>query len=146
MPSSEFDREVEYLIKPIQDAGYTSLPYDKTMESLEDQLRSRLKDAIVKLLEGGPSTSNFSIGLKTIVRDKPVQFLFKVMCDTQSRQPIFLSGMEVKAGRAREYHLFEPSRTFPSPVEAFDSLRRVQLKQKKDARVIKKNSNRGKKL
>jgi hypothetical protein len=139
------ERNFREFMRPIQDAGYTSLLYEKSTGSLETQLKSYL---LFAFRDGGSlETSNFRLTIDTVVNREPIQFAFKGKFDPKYENPAQFSGLQVSKADHTAFYPYSPSGQLPSPEEVYQaSIQPLQKKSTRYPRLIKSWLGKGKKL
>ncbi|WP_207510441.1 hypothetical protein [Longitalea luteola] len=141
------ERNVHEFMKPIRDAGYTKLVYEKSMGSIETQLKSYLLFAfqeqsserdIMIWYGGGLEASDFCLSLKTKIHNDPIEFGFKGKFDPKYEMPALFHGLQVSKGSYSAYYPNHPNNALPTPDDAYEkSIQTVPIKVNKGIRVIK---------
>ncbi|MCS3801009.1 hypothetical protein [Niastella sp. OAS944] len=142
------ERNVTEFMKPIQDAGYTNLPREKSTGSLEAQLKSYLlfafheqaRDRVSMVWYGEDlENSNFSLTITTTFNSDPIQFTFKGKFDPKYEYPAELSGLQVSKGDHNAFYPYSRNGKLPEPKDVYQaSIQPLQMKSTKCPRLIKK--------
>ena len=132
------ERNVREFMKPIENAGYASLPHDNSTGKLETQLKSYLLFAfqeqslerVMGVWYGEDlEVSNFTLSINTAIDRNPIEFVFKGKFDPKYDNPAQLSGLQIKRGDYTEFYRYDPNSKLPEPKDVYKaSMKTVQKK------------------